>query len=234
MKCGSRHGNYYIMWKLKSQHESTVKLRKMFDLHKNSFQTPGIFSQQNYIFVLTFSVFLWYNNYIPKYTENQGAFSKTLVYNTRKAKCNSNYRKRQGEHAWPPCRNLQWCITSWLHIKSKYLLLGCDRNLHAGKPANREYHSLSQEKSRTLVISNCRGIDLFVWKRKPYNLYIRHILGRSLYIVKRWRTWVINCMRVVLLVLIWNGISDSERIWIKIILMVALILVFGLAVSLAG
>lgn len=76
MKCGSRHGNYYIMWKLKSQHESTVKLRKMFDLHKNSFQTLGIFSQQSYIFVLTFSVFLWYNNYIPKYTENRGLFRK--------------------------------------------------------------------------------------------------------------------------------------------------------------
>lgn len=41
---------------------------------------------------------------------------------------------------------------------------------------------------------------------------------------------VINFVMVVLLILIWNGISDSDSVRIKIILVAALILVFGLAV----
>lgn len=41
---------------------------------------------------------------------------------------------------------------------------------------------------------------------------------------------VINFVMVVLLILIWNGISDSDSVRIKIILAAALILVFGLAV----
>lgn len=41
---------------------------------------------------------------------------------------------------------------------------------------------------------------------------------------------VINLVMVVLLILIWNGISDSDSVRIKIILAAALILVFGLVV----
>ena len=41
---------------------------------------------------------------------------------------------------------------------------------------------------------------------------------------------VINFVMVVLLILIWNGISDSDSVRIIIILAAALLLVFGLAV----
>lgn len=42
---------------------------------------------------------------------------------------------------------------------------------------------------------------------------------------------VINFVMVVLLILIWNGISDSDSVRIKIILVAALILAFGIMIG---